>query len=218
MQGLSRRSFIRAGLLGGGALAAPAVASAQASTTRSAASVRYDVATLGQTIRMLPLPPYPTAIDVPGAFRGWALYMEGAMYPEGTVPGSPSEPVHGFDPAAHEHIGTWFGWGYLVEDLDRSPSTDPTFLLTSQYVLGVIGPDAYFPSDQLVSSGLEFAHTDQTGAGGQAPVQPVTGGSGRFAGATGTVVKRYLGTNVTGFDDGAHAPRNYRLEFQLLVP
>jgi hypothetical protein len=162
----------------------------------------------------------PLAPDPAGAFRGWVVYTEGALYPAGRVPGTPDAPAHGWQPTPQDRIGTYFGWGFAVEDLDRTATTDPTLLLTSQYVLGVIGETSFFPPDQLVSSGLEFAHTDQTQPDRprQDAVQPVLGGSGVHAGTTGTVVKRYIGTNTSAPDDTAHAPRNYRLVFSLTQP
>jgi hypothetical protein len=215
MNRLSRRRLLQAAIAGGGVVAA---GSATAVSARPTSTVTFDLAWLGQTTKLLPMPPMnPGALDPGGAFRGWAVYTEGSIYPAGTIPGTPDAPSHGWNPASARHIGTFFGWGFVVEDLNRTPSTDPTLLLTCQYVLGRIDDTNYFPADQLVSSGLEFAHSDQTQPNRprQHATQPVTGGAGVYAGASGVVVKRYIGTNSSAPDDTAHAPRNYRLEFNL---
>lgn len=220
MHEVSRRQALAAAIVGVAGVGAARAAPVGATPNRKDSLV-IDLAWLGQTTRLLPmLPMNPLAPDVPGAFRGWAVYTEGVLLPAGTIPGTPEQPAFGFDPSTAPRIGTYFGWGFVVEDFNRSGSTDPTLLLTSQYVFGTIDVEHYFPADQLVSSGLEFAHTDQTRPSGrhQHPVQPVTGGGGVYAGATGVVEKRYIGTNTSAPDDGAHAPRNYRLEFTLSYP
>lgn len=222
MERMTRRNVLLAGLAGAAATPAvlrrPAAADGSGGTVATTGTFEIDVAWLGYTTRLLPMPPMnPAAVDVAGAFRGWAVYMEGEIYDAGTIPGSPDAPVHTFDPAAHDAKGTMFGWGYVVEDLNRTPSTDPTLLMTVQYVFGRIDTTNLFPVDQLVSSGLEFAHTDQTmpDVPRQHAVQPVTGGAGVYSGANGVVTKRFIGTNTSAPDDGAHAARNYRLTFTL---
>lgn len=202
--GLDRRSLLKKGSLLAGAGAASAgvtglVAPPAAAHPKKA--VMYDVACLGDTFRVIL---HPDANPQAGELRGSTFSVEGWIYRAGTIPGT------GFDPASAESIGRWFCRGWFLINPER---LEPHVVTTQEYVFGRIRTGRLFPSDTLVSSGLEGTfEADQT------PIRSVMGGTGEFGGATGEVLQHGNGTNTTRIVPlGIDAP-NFRFEFHLRIP
>lgn len=162
-------------------------------------TLSIDMACLGDTFRFILVPGDNPNDDL----RGAPFSVEGNIYPAGTIKGD------GFDPNSVKPTGTWVCRGWLMQAPGRPT---PAVITTQEYFLSepLGGPDA-FVADQLVSSGLE-------GPGKRPAVRAVIGGTGRYAGARGTVVQHSLGTNTTRlWLAGALGPApNFRFEFRLL--
>lgn len=184
-------------MTGAGALGVAAPAGAAESTAV------VDVACLGETLRLM----FAPGSHPPDNHAGSTFVVEGWIYPEGTIPGD------GFDPASVPAMGRWLCRGWFVDTPDRP---QPGVLTTQEYLFGHIGPDELFPTEQLVSSGLE-----QIANEAMDPAQPalrsVIGGTGRYAGATGTCIQHFQGRNITDLGPGGLAGKapNFRFEFQL---
>jgi hypothetical protein len=77
-----------------------------------------------------------------------------------------------------------------------------------------------FPADQITTSGLEQAPPLPGFDPNQTGVRAVIGGTGKYAGASGTVRQYFLGHNTTVI--GPHGVMghgfNLRFEFQLAIP
>jgi hypothetical protein len=155
-----------------------------------------DVACLGDTLA----PDMGAALDAgAGDLRGVGFFVEGLIYPSGTIPPGP-----GFDPASAEALGTWLCRGWLILHGGRP---EPHVVSTQEYMLGIVTPANPTPRNQLVSSGTE---------GGVAKaVRSVIGGTGRYRRARGEVVQHLIGTNTTVLNVlGMPAP-NLRFVFEL---
>ncbi len=202
---VDRRELLRRAFWGGVGVAGASVAvsagplsglggRAEADTKR----LVVDMACLGDTFRFIPVPGDNMNDDL----RGAPFSVEGNLYKAGTIKGD------GFDPSAVKPTGTWVCRGWLMTAPGRPT---PDVITTQEYFLSepLGGPDAFI-ADQLVSSGVE-------GAGKRPPVRSVIGGTGRYAGARGTVVQHGLGTNTTSlWLVGALGPApNFRFEFHL---
>ena len=72
-----------------------------------------------------------------------------------------------------------------------------------------------FTLDQLASTGLEQAVAIPLDPN-QPGIRSVIGGTGRYAGATGTVVQHFTGRNTSKIAGGAMGTgANFRFQFQL---
>jgi hypothetical protein len=201
--GLDRRTLLKRGSLLAGAGAASAGVAGLAAAPAAAhpkKTVRYDVACLGDTFRIIL---HPDANPQAGELRGSTFSVEGWIYPAGTITGT------GFDPASAESIGRWFCRGWFLINPDR---LEPHVITTQEYVFGEIRPNRLFPRNTLASSGIEGTFEEQTA------IRSVIGGTGNFGGATGEVLQHPRGTNTTRIVPlGIDAP-NFRFEFRLRIP
>jgi hypothetical protein len=206
-QAVGRREILRQGLVAGGVgavIAGLGTAPANAASAGTGGSTLVlDCACLGDTLRMLVAP----GSHPPSDHAGSLFVVEGLLYPAGTIGGD------AFDPAGAPPIGRWFCRGWFVDSAARP---QPGVLTTQEYLLEEITTKRLFPSDQLVSSGLE-----QTALPTFDPTQPairsVIGGTGRYAGASGVVTQHFIGHNTTTLGPaGVIGPApNFRFEFQL---
>lgn len=156
-----------------------------------------DVACIGTSFA----PDTDAALDFAGGdLRGMGFYVEGLIFPGGTIPSGP-----GFDPSLGVAMGHWLCRGWFMTSPARPA---PGAVTTQEYLLQVIDPDdAPSPPDTLVSSGLE--------GGGEFFTRAVIGGSGRFRDARGEVVQQTIGSNTTILNVfGAPAP-NFRFLFDF---
>ena len=193
--GIGRDALLKRGLLVGGAAA---VAAGVAPTLASAKSTRIlEVAVLGATYRQVAAPAVPTDAD---DVRGTTFYLEGFIYSEGTIKGED------FNPYSHRPIGLMVSSGTLMS-FGRRPA--PFYVSSHVYTIGNIRFDRLFPKNQLFSYGLEGSDDES-----QAMNRAVTGGTGTFAGARGTIVQTTIGVNSTDLPSGA-AP-SYTLQINLL--
>lgn len=194
---LDRRQVL-AGAGGLAALAGLWQAPAVLAAPRGAgASLTLDVACLGGTFS-------PTlgsflANPAAGDLRGIAFSVEGAIYPDGTIPMGA-----GFDPASATAIGTWVCRGWLILWPGRPA---PNAITTQEYYLGVLAPDNPSPEHQLVSSGTE--------GGVPSTARSVLGGTGRYRGARGEVVQDVIGTNTTILNVVNEPAPNFRFQFRF---
>jgi hypothetical protein len=155
-----------------------------------------DVALLGDTFA----PDMGAALDAgAGDLRGVGFFVEGLIYPSGTIPPGP-----GFDPASEEAFGTWLCRGWLMLHSGRP---EPHAITTQEHVLGIITPSNPTPRDQLVSSGPE--------GGVPRAVRSILGGTGRYRRARGEVVQHLIGTNTTVLNVLGMPGPNLRFVFEL---
>jgi hypothetical protein len=254
-----RRALLAALAAGGAAAAAPRMAGAQPRPAPAPAGppaapwltltpdargvVRFvvDVAVLGHT----------DAINAAGRIgpkdsqdyfnidvRGDSFYVEGALYPGGTIP-DPTVPTQGrpggktsvhyqqnWDFRAAQPAGHWLSRGWVLINGTRAPATDtrgttvetrrtePHLLTEHNYVFGRFGPDSLSP-EMLISSGTE----DGDDVDREVMVRAITGGTGRFRFARGQVEERRLGRNTTTLRSFSNFPNafspNYRFTFEL---
>ncbi|MBW3665478.1 MAG: hypothetical protein KY469_20475 [Actinobacteria bacterium] len=200
---LARRDLLRGVLtagVGGTLLAAAPARAAWAS--RDAAGTRgggptLDVACLTDTFHAAAA--IDTAPPVDGPVYGTPFLVEGVIYEGGSLGDDPT-----FDPRSNAGLGTWLCRGWIIIRGDRP---EPHVVTTQSYLLP--RDDELFPADQLVSEGLEGGE-----AADWAAPRVVVGGTGRYAGARGTVVQRFVGVNATVGPLG-NGP-NFRFSFDLL--
>lgn len=196
---LDRRDLLKKGLIWGSVV--PAAAMLRTGTpalAKKGTALTFDVACLGDTLRIIFAPGAS-----PADMRGSTFSVEGLIYPAGTVPDS------GFDPTIAAGIGTWMCRGWFVIAPGRP---EPHVITTQEYLFGDISTARLYPPDQLVSSGLEGSKDES-----QVAVRSVTGGTGRYAGATGVAFQHGNGTNTTTLGPGGAlgpAP-NFRFDFHL---
>lgn len=125
----------------------------------------------------------PSPIGIP---RGSSFLLEGVIFPGGTI-----VPGELFDLEANldRHIGQWFCWGNIIATETRPV---PHTVSTQEHVFGKIDPALPFPPDKLVSNGMEGSFE----AANNPQMRAVTGGSGRYAGATGHAAQFLIGQNT----------------------
>jgi hypothetical protein len=171
-----------------GALWLPEKAGAAALTPppgTEGATLVVDVALLGNTWTEN----IQSALDPKGGdLRGASFFVEGNLYPGGTIPAG-----DGWDPASVAPTGHWFCRGWFITNPGRPA---PVVISTQEYLFGRISDALPSPPDQLVSSGLEAGVTT---------TRSLIGGSGRYRGVVGDVVQQLIGTNKTMFN-GAGIP------------
>jgi hypothetical protein len=196
---LDRRQLLARALFG--SLGAVAGLSTFHSEVEAAGQHRivFDIAVLGNTFTFLPA---PGATDHDTNWRGSIFFVEGNLYPRDTIPAG----VTDWDPSSATPIGHWFGRGCSINRTGRPGEEDrpePFSIMDFDYVFGRIVPDALFPRDQLMSSGL-------TGTGDpmQRSLHAVVGGTGRYHAAQGDVRFQTTGFNLTG---GPNVVHDFRL-------
>lgn len=216
--GLDRRTLLRRGLLGGAGVVAAGAAGggvgvAAASGARSERTRRtlvVEVACLlDSTFTMIPA-------EVEGGFdpstnaRGSTFYVEGDLYPAGTIPDGADEDDP-FDVTAAEPTGHWICRGWFINTADGTGAAparpEPHVITHQEYLLGRMSEERLFVPDQLTSSGTEGS----SGEAGGSPVRSVIGGTGAYAGMTGQVTQRTIGAPGANTDGGP----NFRFEFDL---
>lgn len=172
--------------------------------------------------------------------RGDTYFVEGLLYPGGTIPAptvatriSPMPDVPPrlnnavvWDFRAAAPIGHHFNRGWVLINGNPQPGRDtrgtivesartaPHLLSTHNFLLGVLAPPDLSPP-MLVTAGIENGNDPDD----EFVVRAVTGGTGPFRFARGTVRQERIGRNTTllrtfsKFRD-VHAP-NYRFTFTL---
>lgn len=182
------------GSLGAAAGLAAFPSKAEADATDSAI---YDVACLFNTFTFIAA---EGSTDPFSNFRGTTFFVEGDLYPNGTIPVG----ILDFDPSSAMPIGHWLCRGWFINRTGRPGEADrpePHVITHQEYVIGRIAASDLFPVHQLTSSGVE-------GSLGPVP-RSVVGGTGSYNAAAGTVIQHTIGANVTG------GP-NFRFDFRLV--
>lgn len=193
---LLRRKVLQRGLLlGGVAAAAPLVggeaahaaadpAAAPDGRRRRVRTMVFDVAMLGDTLNIVAGP----GVDN-GDLRGSTFYVEGPIYPGGTIPRETKD----WDPSKHtdEEIGRWFDMGSFMNFFPDRPN--PRLYSTMTHVFGLVTPENNFPADMITSTGTEASTTQDT----KPSTRAITGGAGKYIGARGEISVQGNGTNVT---------------------
>ncbi len=202
-----RRSLMRAAAVGGGALVAGAVGGvsvAAASGGRGSRrnNVEFDVACLGETWRDAPF----NFAEDEGDFRGQPFSVEGWVYPAGHI----ATPGDGFVPGPDEAIGRWLCMGSTLVHARR---IEPHAQSTQQFVFAPMSGEELFAADNLTTSGTEGTfETNQTA------IRSISGGTGKYLGATGEARQVVNGFNTSSFSDGTGNAPNFRITFELLLP
>ena len=188
-----------AGLVAGGGVTLAAGASGDAQKTLS-----IEVALRVATIRPIDLAWFgdavPFALD-PGDLRGGTWYVEGWIYPIGTFKGD------GFIPTEGDAIGTWFCRGNLISSPQRP---DPHVATTQEYYFGTLDEEPIGQS-LLISQGLEGRNEMPWAA-----TRAVTGGTGEYRGARGTVVQTQIGV-TSELDAFGMGGAYFRFDFDIDV-
>lgn len=203
-----RRRALSGIAIGTGAVIAGAVGGAAASATGVVAggwrreTVEFDVACLGDTWRTSPVEFAANDSD----FRGVPFSVEGWIYPAGTIP----VPGDGYVAGQDGSIGRWLCRGQLLVYADRP---EPHTQTTQEFVFAPMSGDRLFPDDLITTSGLEGTfETDQVTR------RSITGGTGRYMGATGEELQAGNGFNTTSFTDGTGNAPNFTMRLELLLP
>src|SRR5437660_3418732 len=130
------------------------------------ATLVFDIACLGSSFAVNA----QAALDAKGGdMRGASFFVEGNLYPAGTIPAG-----DGFDPASVPATGHWFCRGWFILNSARPK---PHLLSTVEYLFGRISDAQPSPADQLVSSGVE--------GGTPVVIRSIIGGAGGYRGVTG---------------------------------
>ncbi len=172
--------------------------------------------------------------------RGDNYFVEGVLYPGGTIPAATvPTPISVFRQAppklnnqvvwdfkAAKPIGHYFDRGWVLINGNRTPYVDvngtvietarsePHMLSEHTFVLDLLRPDNLSP-EMLITKGLQNGNDPDV----ERLVRAVVGGTGRFAHASGEVLVTRLGRNTTplrSFSNmGNVMSPNYRFEFDL---
>jgi hypothetical protein len=172
--------------------------------------------------------------------RGDNFFVEGLIYPAGTIPvptgltpmpgmaDAPPRRNHKivWDFTAAKPIGHWFNRGWVLINANPRPYTDsngtpidtarvePYLLSDHTFAFGLFDDPALSP-DLLTTSGTEGRRDPDA----EAVVRAITGGTGRFARATGQVTQSRVGRNTSTLRSlaklGAVSAPNYRFEFDV---
>lgn len=172
--------------------------------------------------------------------RGDSYFVEGLLYPGGTIP-RPTVPTRlsvfpnappklnneiVWDFTRAKPIGHHFNRGWVLINGSEPPGTDtrgtpidagrtvPHLLSTHSFVLGAFGPDSLSPP-MLVTGGVENGNDPDD----EVVVRAVKGGTGPFRFARGEVRQDRIGRNTTGLRSFSQAgdvfSPNYRFTFTL---
>ena len=168
--------------------------------------------------------------------RGDTFYVEGALYPGGTIPeptvvtetrpGRKSRHYQQvWDFTRRKPVGHWLSRGWVlingvaeykdtkgtVVDTKR---TEPHLLTEHNSVFGRMTSDNLTP-EMLISSGADDGNDPEK----EVLVRAITGGTGRFKFARGQVIERLVGRNTTTLRSFSNFPNafspNYRFEFEV---
>jgi hypothetical protein len=144
----------------------------------------YDVACDARTFR---LNKSGTLMD---ARRGDGFIVQGKIYPAGTIPpGGTIENPGPFDPdTTPGSLGTWICRGTFQFDIGE--------------ILTGANPHLYSTQLHLFENGRGLVHEGPEGGAPQ--VRALTGGMGRFSGASGEVLEEPIGVNSTGLFNIRH--------------
>lgn len=209
-----RRNFLMgAGLVGAGVAAgavAGGVAGAVTAGSDDTESLSLEVACLGQTLRNIEFPRLDGVVPEtgadgldPGDLRGSPFYVEGWIYPAGTIAEG-----DGFIPTEDDVIGMWLCRGHLLISPGRE---DPHVATLQEYYLGDVAENP-IGTELLASQGVEGRNLERWSA-----TRIVTGGTGVYRGARGQVTQSQIGFNSTVDYLGFTAP-NFRFEFDIDLP
>ena len=194
----SRNTLLRKGLVLGGAAATLGAVAPSALGARSKSALTVEVAIVGTTYAVSYAPgTNPDTNDV----RGSTFSMEGFLYKEGTIKGND------FNPNPVRPMGLVIIQGILLSTAARST---PFYSGTMTFLFETIRFSRLFPAASLVAQGI-FGSDDDT----QSPLLAVTGGTGRFAGASGALTLGDLGLNATDLPGNSGAAPNYKAQFAL---
>jgi len=172
--------------------------------------------------------------------RGDSYYVEGFLYPGGTLP-APTKPTplsvfRNAPPKLNNEIvwdfkaarpaGHWLNRGWVLINGNPEPYRDPAgtelegarrephLLSEHTFVLGMFGAKTLAP-ETLITSGVENGNDPDD----ETIVRAVIGGTGRFRHASGQVVQSRVGRNTSilrSFSNlGNVASPNFRFEFEL---
>lgn len=169
--------------------------------------------------------------------RGDTFYVEGSLYPGGTIP-DPTVVTQGrpggkaskqyqlvWDFTKSKPVGHWLSRGWVLINgvaeykddkgtVVETKRTEPHLLTEHNYVFGRMTGDNLTP-EMLISSGADDGNDPEK----EVLVRAITGGTGRFKYARGQVVERILGRNTTILRSFAHMGKaycpNYRFEFEV---
>jgi hypothetical protein len=146
--------------------------------------VVYDVACDARTFR---LNKSGTLMD---ARRGDGFIVQGKIYPAGTIPpGGTIENPGPFDPdTTPGSIGNWICRGTFNFDISE--------------ILAGANPHLYSTQLHLFDNGRGLVHEGPEG--GAPELRAITGGTGRFSGASGEVLEEPIGVNSTGLFNIRH--------------
>ena len=201
--GISRRAWlggaaVAGAAIGGGAIAGGSVAAAQDSFSPRRERIVVDVACDGDTFRATPYANRPLENDN----RGTPFSVEGWIYPEGFLPGD------GYIISSEGAIGHWFCAGFNIQHPERA---EPHINATANFVFGRITPEAPFPPDTLVSTGLGGTDDDSVDS-----LRPLLGGSGKYFGVIGQVGRINHGVNNTVLRGPGIPSPNFTYTFDML--
>ncbi len=201
-RGLSRRSALGLGAAVGGAVGVGAGLSLAPSAAAQTSMLTLDVAPIGETGRVAPMPQLLGEDAGLEEFdlRGSPFYLEGLIYPGGTIAGD------GFIPTTDGAIGQWFCRGHVILHPQRP---NPHLVTQQEFLFGLITETDPFPGDLLTTQGLE-----STSDGVAVTTRVVTGGTGAYLGARGQVVQTEISISGTVFPNGDPVG-NYRFDFDL---
>ena len=200
---LERRDLLRRSFFWGSAAVAGSLAVAAPAHADSPHVTVFDVAMLGNTHRLIPGPGVED-FDL----RGTTYYVDGIIYPGGTITGG----AEIFDPAAHadQAIGTWISTGSFIWSPGR---LQPHRFSIQQHIFGTISPADLFPEDQIASQGTESSRTQDT----LPSTRVITGGSGKYFGASGQITQYGHGKNNTLINvlGQVQTAPNFRMHFKF---
>ena len=204
-----RRGFLRtAGIATAGVAAGAVVGGASGAIASSGDRHRtlvFEAAMLGSTDRayvsVALLPDAGFELDE-GDLSGSPFYIEGFLYPDGTVP------ADGFVPTPDGSIGIMTCRGHLISSLRRG---EPHLVTSHEYFLDGFGDEVLNPR-LLTSAGAEGRNEV-----GWEALRAITGGTGEFSGARGQVHQRMFGVNSTINSVQQNMP-NFRFELDIHLP
>ncbi len=168
-------------------LSTPAAAQAGAET------LTFEVAENGFTFTFDDAPVFEDGFPAHGNF----FITQGYIYPTGTLNGSTGILEDGSPEFPDKVLGTWYCTGVQVGDAAHSES-GVWVVATEVYEFGDV-PGA----ETLITDGIELADVNLP------YTRPITGGTGRYLGARGEVMKRTL-----GFDPVSGV--TFEVEFRLM--
>ncbi len=208
----SRRRLLGGAAVGSAALIAGAVGGVAGASVANADSNHantFDVACLGETIRITSaqllangIEGMYAGVDVEqGDNRGSPFWVEGLLFAGGTITSD-----SGFIPRIEESLGTWICRGFFMTHVGRP---EPHMTTEQQFVFGGIDAPGEMGTEMLITSGIEGRNEP-----GWSSRRAVVGGTGAYRGARGEVLQEMIGRNSTVFPWGGNA-LNFRMTFDF---